>query len=627
MPSARPSLLRRALSWSQLAGVASVGVALLSTGCFYNDTGLLPPTNSFYFPTGLVVSPGRSVLYVANSDFDLQYNGGTVQIVDLATLRASLGPMLAGIRCSEGVASACAAGTTTSTTLSDVCHAVPVVPGVGKQGTACTQPGDCASNLCLNNGCWPCSTAADCPGGATGSIAAEAENLCPGLCTAGVCGVACNQNQILTPAACTPLSPVIKSVASIGAFASGAVLALDPTPGHARLFIPVRGDPSITWFDVDDDRVASVAQSPLDTLDCGQSATDNRCADEHRMGVDPYDNFRDSTLPVEPVGLDVSSDGRNIVTAHQISGAPAIGLSVNAWDGSRPTFQFALTGNVAAGPTEVVHIPPPALVAAANVPGAPPVVNYEQGFAVTYNLTPEVDTFRVDPDADSSPPRPFLTRASQAGVSVNANGNDSRGIVIDDSARAACEAACGPAPSGTAPPAYLACLRTCVATPLPTFIANRAPPSLLFGQLQSTVVDSDTGDGSGSGIFDTIQIFNQTAIPQGASKVYLGPVIQPDGSVRNLVFVVSFDTNFVSIYDPHAQMLLSPIGTGRGPFAIAFDACTTNCAVGEAPHAYLYVGHFTDSYLGVVDLDMRHPETFGSMFASVGFPIAPLESK
>ena len=44
-------------------------------------------------------------------------------------------------------------------------------------------------------------------------------------------------------------------------------------------------------------------------------------------------------------------------------------------------------------------------------------------------------------------------------------------------------------------------------------------------------------------------------------------------------------------------------------------------------HSFLYVGHFTDSYIGVVDLDMRRPETFGSMFATVGAPTPPRESK
>jgi hypothetical protein len=66
------------------------------------------------------------------------------------------------------------------------------------------------------------------------------------------------------------------------------------------------------------------------------------------------------------------------------------------------------------------------------------------------------------------------------------------------------------------------------------------------------------------------------------------------------------------------------IKTGRGPHAIAFD--TGDDGSGNL-HSYLYVGHFTDSYLGVVDLDMRHPETFGIMFASIGTPTEPRESK
>jgi hypothetical protein len=41
----------------------------------------------------------------------------------------------------------------------------------------------------------------------------------------------------------------------------------------------------------------------------------------------------------------------------------------------------------------------------------------------------------------------------------------------------------------------------------------------------------------------------------------------------------------------------------------------------------MYVGHFIDSYIGVVDLDMRKPSTFGSMFISLGAPAPPRESQ
>src|SRR5947208_598773 len=64
--------------------------------------------------------------------------------------------------------------------------------------------------------------------------------------------------------------PPIRNSARIGAFATDAVFVChppsDPTEGTAdcsrgdadprgaRLFVPVRGDPSVTFFDVDDDR-------------------------------------------------------------------------------------------------------------------------------------------------------------------------------------------------------------------------------------------------------------------------------------------------------------------------------------------------------------------------------------
>src|SRR6185503_3847296 len=58
-------------------------VTTLGAGCFIADTGASPPHDEFYFPTGLIVSPGGKTLYVINSDFDLQYTGGTVLAVDL----------------------------------------------------------------------------------------------------------------------------------------------------------------------------------------------------------------------------------------------------------------------------------------------------------------------------------------------------------------------------------------------------------------------------------------------------------------------------------------------------------------------------------------------------------------
>src|ERR1700760_1591860 len=114
MPPARPPVRRAFVNVGvhvrRVGGLLAAGAfALVAAGggCFYTDNGLSPPTEGFYFPTGLVVSPGRTALYVANSDFDLQFNGGTVAVLDLGTLRATLSTLLTGIRCASGNLAEC----------------------------------------------------------------------------------------------------------------------------------------------------------------------------------------------------------------------------------------------------------------------------------------------------------------------------------------------------------------------------------------------------------------------------------------------------------------------------------------------------------------------------------------
>jgi hypothetical protein len=600
------------------------------------DPGLTPPTVEFYYPTGLAISPGRNALYVANSDFDLQYNAGTVQVVDLPLIRSIVKQIRDGLNAGQRP--------------DQICPSVTLPCDAPLLFDKCLIPGATLSTLTAT---WD------------------------------------------TPGACTPIpysSPFIRKFATIGAFASGAVQAMNPMGSGVRLFVPVRGDPSITWFDVIDDRsFGSAADCPAAEpcaggacascttkdaacayptagissdlcqcapgkdpgslawscnpfpfeLDCGQTGDLQQCADEHRMGVDPYDNFRDLSLPVEPVGLDASDDGTALVSAHQISTGPAVGLSINDWGPVRPSFQFTLTGSVASGPSEVAHIPTPLLVSLTQAlpqGSTIPVISYQPGFLVTYNSAPEIDLFRYHDD-DGSPPRPYLTRSGQTAITVNASGNDSRGIVVDPTDRKACEAQCGAPPLGATPSqGVLDCLRACVDIPLRLFAANRAPASLLIGRVDTTIDQSDVGGVTGSGASDVASIMLPIPLATGPSKVGLGNVIGQDGLLHPRVFVVMFDSRKIFDIDPATGDIETIIETGRGPHPIVFDTCVTGaaagtmpgsgmaCAPGDDEHSYLYVGHFTDSYIGVIDLDMRHT-TFGTLFASFGTPIAPRESK
>src|SRR5690348_1197995 len=75
----RRSYLARARA---LAGLSTV---LVASACYTTGDGAQPPSKKIYFPVGIAIQ--GDVMYLANSDFDLQYNGGTIQAYDLKRIR------------------------------------------------------------------------------------------------------------------------------------------------------------------------------------------------------------------------------------------------------------------------------------------------------------------------------------------------------------------------------------------------------------------------------------------------------------------------------------------------------------------------------------------------------------
>jgi hypothetical protein len=176
-------------------------------------------------------------------------------------------------------------------------------------------------------------------------------------------------------------------------------------------------------------------------------------------------------------------------------------------------------------------------------------------------------------------------------------------------------------------------LRACARTSARVYIANRAPPALLVG---------DVGVTEGTdGAYDPDRLTLHTSIPLsvGPSKVYVAPVVERDGTYGLRVFVVCFDSQTIFVYDPNAQALENIIRVAPGPFAMAFDPFSLEAvarhdqvpfdqsdpAKGLRRYRFAYVASFTESHVQIIDLDNAQPDksTFERVVFTLGVPTKP----
>jgi hypothetical protein len=549
-------------SWLCVAAIAG------AIGCYPQDNGKDPPLDRFYFPVSVAVGPDRedgtgpSRLYVTNSDFDLQYNAGSLQAYDLDRLRELL-PRY----CDRD--SDCTGGY--------VCD-VPTLESTKPPTHVCVDPADPK----------PC--------GELGEQSAGESLVTPGRC---------NFVDPTSPPGGGP-SLLVQSV-SIGAFATDALYRVNPTDASGRtgrLFVPVRGDSTLHWIDVNEDGDGT------DSLDCGQGSGLS-CDSNHRRGSDAaLENSRGLTLPVEPFGIAANELGTALVLTHQTTGS--VSLFVNRWalgEGALDGPNLAdVRSGLPSGAMGVASIPESRFV----IESPPGTVQYQPGFLVTFRTAPQLQLVRYYSSIELTgqggipqqldPQAPFLETSRSVPVTTNSSGFDSRGIAVDARRRRACESRCGD--SAERPE----CLKRCVRTPLEVYIANRSPPSMIVG----VSVPNSTEPGS-----DDLPTFNDSIpLGQGASRVYTGSVLGKDGTPEPRVFVICFDTKLIYIYDP-ASGVETTINTGRGPHSLAIDAA----------RGLGYVGHFLDSYVGVIDLNKAHKASYGKMILTLGQPAPPRAAK
>jgi hypothetical protein len=550
---------------------AALGVALLLPSCFDPGEGVEPPLNRIYFPVGLALNTRPlhgakpavvpTQLYLVNSDFDLQFNGGTVQSYALD-------------RMYDFVPTYC-------TTDLDCTHETafgkqaPCQGSVGKCKCAATHPEPPGAP-----GAPPwCVERLDEPCGPLGTKSGADRTLSPGLCRAV---------NVLAPQ--DGQSALQLHSVKIGAFATD-VIYREPRDGPAhegRLFVPVRGDSTLHWIDVHADG----------GLDCGQSGA-NGCDGRHRAGDNPADSTRGLRLTPEPFGIDATDAARAIVLTHQTQGAVSLFIQdpdplehpelLQTQFVGAPRLEF-IEGGLPRAAIDIAAVPPP--------PDADRA--YEPGFLVTFRNAPEIDLLRYTADTASDPHRPFLWNSGAAPIRANSLGFDSRGIAVDAGERADCKA------RGES---------SCGRYPLGVYAANRTPETLLVGHT--------TPDFTSTGSTELPSFSKTVDLPSGPSRVVIGKIVDVNGNLATRVFVVCFDSHSISGYDPVTGDIDTRIQTGRGPHALVIDA-----DVAASPRYSLgYVAHFTDSYIGVIDLDQRHTATYGTIVVTLGQPTAPRAQK
>lgn len=663
-PVASSRLPLIALRWLLLATIVSVTAA----ACYSGGGGTSPPPDQLYYPVGLVVSNGGNVLYAVNSDFDLQWNGGTLQSYDLFLLRHDADALINAnvLAPQNGIATnlACSGDTTAG--------CLPFLSDWAPYGSA---------GSCLN-----ATPASDDDESANESISGTRVPL----------GESC--------APAVDSQHYVQDNVTIGAFATGLKLS----PDGSRLFMPVRGNASLTWVDVQPDDPTTVpladdlpgvaapgsvawsqnvvqndpSSDPF-TLECFADSG-GQCTTTAGNFVDPLDS-RQLTLPGEPFALALTPDGTAVAITHQTSQNTSLlltacdpstespGCSIvggtnpcstspfpsnlchvapisGAISPYAPSMQFVLSG-VANGGDGIAAVPhddspnAPAIGCEYTLPTPYTQPCVRPAFLETNHTSAVVDLLRYVNDDGSSVTRPYLFTDTVYTLTSNETGVDERGIAIDPTPRMACRSRAAAANGGVLS-AYDD--GQCGLVPSRVFIASRSPASLILGQIGGL---SLSGDGSFNP--DLLSITGNQPLPLGASNVYLAPIVNEAGDYELRVFVVLFDSNEIAVYNPGSGAVETIIPVGQGPFAMAFDPFDLSDVAKNAPvpqdtrqvdgvaappntaltgptlkrYRFAYVANFTFSFVQVIDLDNSMPAisplTFEHVVFTLGQPTAP----
>jgi hypothetical protein len=549
-------------------------LAVAAGGCHWDlhDPGTDPEPAQFYFPTGIVVDPSHRFAYVSNGNADLRFGGGTIQMIDLLRIECAIGTLRSRFAFTGII----------PTPIPAECAAHG--PGSDDDWTQDTDPAPTPNPHHLGNQwCQPDPTD-------------------PTI-------VDCDETPFI----------VENQTVKVGNFAGD--IAMDPLPPpppptdphptpqnlHRKLFVAVRGDPSITFVDVGLPNILEpTSKFPVAlgrTLNCfdnqlnlatrdGVNAAKNivtkppGCDTDYlvqrdRCATYPFcaagdDGQGDAQLPTEPFGMRIDEDAagtfRRLLVSSLATGQVSI-LDISGFPKlsgtSTPFFAPSSTGQHGA------------FALASRTPGDPASLWY-----LSSNLSSSLSTFRVAA-ADLIIPQTTVSLQSTFIL-----GTDLRDIEFD--------------PTGDR-----------------AFITGAAPPVVIT--LDTHLQPSPGGDQPAnivSGVIDVCQTPSHMKI----RRLLKAGAPGESTLVKTAILVVCFLSSQIMLVDPDAQGVEDTIFSGfGGPNEIDlnygnFDdppPPATPWDITLPPRGY--VTNYLESTLSVVDLDPASP-TYNHVIGRIGNP-------
>lgn len=129
------------------------------------------------------------------------------------------------------------------------------------------------------------------------------------------------------------------------------------------------------------------------------------------------------------------------------------------------------------------------------------------------------------------------------------------------------------------------------------YVAHRAPSSVLFIDPAYEIYGRRQD-----------YIYNIVEVGRGPSVLRVHSF--EDGTY--LVYVVCFEANQIFVLDPDLETVIDVIQTGKGPHSLVFDPI----------RKLAYIAHFTESTIGVINMDPKSP-SFHRLIFTLGIPKEP----